>query len=160
MAIVVGQDEREWRGLQHRIEHELALVQVLALIAQGPHHAVVGPHEPADLGGNRVTLVSFDDDLASAGLAKVNVRLYGWTDADVLAIQVLADDGTGWASDWAAGVDHVVSVAPDYENLAAINLIDTEDWYDLLGGGVSLAVGARMELAPYQTVWISNLSPD
>ncbi|MEM7310764.1 MAG: S8 family serine peptidase [Planctomycetota bacterium] len=43
-------------------------------------------------------------------------------DADVLAIQVLADDGTGWITDWAAGVDHVVSVAPDYANLCAINL--------------------------------------
>ncbi len=53
-----------------------------------------------------------------------------------------------------------VSAETQSLDLAAINLIDTEDWYDLLGGGVSLAVGARMELAPYQTVWISNLSPE
>jgi sucrose phosphorylase len=44
-------------------------------------------------------------------------------------------------------------------NLADINLIDTESWQDLLSGRRFLSRVEQVELAPYQTVWITNL-PD
>ena len=47
-------------------------------------------------------------------------------DADILAIKVLKPDGlggsTGWASDWTAGVDYVVTHRPDYDALYIINM--------------------------------------
>lgn len=43
-------------------------------------------------------------------------------DADILAVKVLKSDGSGWLSDWAAGVDYVVSVHGNYDNLCVINM--------------------------------------
>jgi len=51
-------------------------------------------------------------------------------DTDILSIKVLYK-GTGYLSDWAAGVDHVVSVKDDYENLCAINMsLESYELYD------------------------------
>lgn len=41
-------------------------------------------------------------------------------------------------------------------SLADINLIDTEDWYDLIADNQLLVLDEVISLAPYQTVWISN----
>ncbi len=43
-------------------------------------------------------------------------------DADILAVKVLDSNNSGWLSDWAAGVDYVVSVKDDYDALCAINM--------------------------------------
>ena len=43
-------------------------------------------------------------------------------DTDILAIKILSADGSGWLSDWAAGVDYVVSVQADYGSLCAMNM--------------------------------------
>jgi subtilisin family serine protease len=43
-------------------------------------------------------------------------------DAGILAIKVLKANGSGWISDWAAGVDYVVAHKNDYFNLCAINM--------------------------------------
>lgn len=43
-------------------------------------------------------------------------------DANILAIQVLDSGGGGYVSDWAAGVDYVVSHKDDYDNLCIINM--------------------------------------
>jgi sucrose phosphorylase len=40
--------------------------------------------------------------------------------------------------------------------LSAINLIDTEDWLDLISGEQLRDRELQLELQPYQTVWISN----
>ncbi len=40
--------------------------------------------------------------------------------------------------------------------LADINLISGDNWHDLISGNVLKDIEADMELAPYQTVWISN----
>lgn len=40
--------------------------------------------------------------------------------------------------------------------LEVINLIDTEEWVDLISGGASVSRHQVMELRPYQTVWITN----
>ena len=50
-----------------------------------------------------------------------------------------------------------VSAAPQLLNLADINLIDTESWQDMLSGRHFLSRMEQIELAPYQTVWITNL---
>jgi sucrose phosphorylase len=39
---------------------------------------------------------------------------------------------------------------------ASINLIDTEQWYDLIGGAAIISGGEAIKLQPYQTLWISN----
>ena len=39
---------------------------------------------------------------------------------------------------------------------SAINLIDGEDWCDLLSGERIAPVGNAIRLAPYQCRWISN----
>jgi subtilisin family serine protease len=43
-------------------------------------------------------------------------------DADILAVQVIGPDGSGWISDFTAGIDYVVSVMDDYDDLCAINM--------------------------------------
>lgn len=40
--------------------------------------------------------------------------------------------------------------------LAEINLISTHSWCDLITGAPYLDIGQQLELAPYQTAWISN----
>jgi sucrose phosphorylase len=40
--------------------------------------------------------------------------------------------------------------------LSDINLIDTEDWVDLIGGAVFEHRDMELQLAPYQTLWITN----
>jgi sucrose phosphorylase len=42
-------------------------------------------------------------------------------------------------------------------NLADINLIGTDSWQDLISGEPYEDLGQQLRLAPYQTVWISNL---
>ena len=46
---LIGQHQRERRGLDHRIEHQLALVEALALDAQAIAEGVVGGHQLAHL---------------------------------------------------------------------------------------------------------------
>ena len=48
---------------------------------------------------------------------------------------------------------------PQVATLSDINLIETEDWQDLIGGEQYLSRDGLLQLAPYQTVWISN-APD
>jgi subtilisin family serine protease len=43
-------------------------------------------------------------------------------DTDILAIKVLGAGGSGWVSDWVAGINYVVSVAGNYDNLCAISM--------------------------------------
>ena len=43
--------------------------------------------------------------------------------------------------------------------LEAINLIDTEEWVDLIGAEEFVSRDQVVELQPYQTLWISN-APD
>jgi subtilisin family serine protease len=52
-------------------------------------------------------------------------------DADILAIKVLKKDGSGKISDWARGVDYVVTHQADYDNLCIINMSLGSD--DLFG---------------------------
>ena len=44
--------------------------------------------------------------------------------------------------------------------MSDINLIDTEDWYDLVSGQHVALDDQEIVLAPYQTVWLSNRRPD
>lgn len=44
--------------------------------------------------------------------------------------------------------------------LSDINLIDTEDWYDLISGQHIALDAEAIDLAPYQTVWLSNRRPE
>jgi sucrose phosphorylase len=43
-------------------------------------------------------------------------------------------------------------------NLSDINLIGNERWFDLIGDGVFSDSSGQLQLAPYQTVWITNYS--
>jgi sucrose phosphorylase len=43
--------------------------------------------------------------------------------------------------------------------LEAVNLIDTEEWMDLISGEQYLSREQVVELKPYQTLWITN-APD
>jgi sucrose phosphorylase len=52
-----------------------------------------------------------------------------------------------------------VSALEQTLNLADINLIDTDAWQDLLSGRPFQSRVEQLVLAPYQTVWITNL-PD
>ncbi|GAB3281466.1 sugar phosphorylase [Parahaliea aestuarii] len=52
-----------------------------------------------------------------------------------------------------------ISRAPQPLNLMDINLIDAHQWRDLISGEVYEHHDQQLELAPYQTLWISNL-PD
>ena len=75
----------------------------------------VGPGAEDDHGhGTHVAgIVTSGGQVAGVGVAP---------DAQVLAIKVLKADGSGWTSDWAAGIDHVVSVLGAHPGLALINL--------------------------------------
>ena len=41
-------------------------------------------------------------------------------------------------------------------NLSDINLIGTDNWRDLISGRDFTDLGERLELAPYQSLWLSN----
>jgi sucrose phosphorylase len=45
---------------------------------------------------------------------------------------------------------------PQVATLSDINLIETEEWQDLIGGEQYVSRDGLLQLAPYQTVWISN----
>ncbi len=49
-----------------------------------------------------------------------------------------------------------ISAEPQLLALSAINLIDTEDWLDLISGEQLQDREQQLELQPYQTVWITN----
>ncbi|MEP1472028.1 MAG: sugar phosphorylase [Halieaceae bacterium] len=49
-----------------------------------------------------------------------------------------------------------VTDQPQIAALSDINLIETESWQDLIGGESYAARDGLLNLAPYQTVWISN----
>ncbi len=49
-----------------------------------------------------------------------------------------------------------VTVEPQLLQLSAINLIDTQDWVDLVSGEPCQDRDQLMVLQPYQTVWITN----
>ena len=51
---------------------------------------------------------------------------------------------------------HNVSASPQTIPLVELNLIATESWRDLLSGQVFNDLDAELELAPYQSVWITN----
>ncbi|MEM1155895.1 MAG: sugar phosphorylase [Pseudomonadota bacterium] len=52
-----------------------------------------------------------------------------------------------------------VSLEVQHLDLSDVNLVDTDDWYDLLGGFEYESLGQQVDLKPYQTVWITNV-PD
>lgn len=52
-----------------------------------------------------------------------------------------------------------ISREPQPLNLMDINLIDSHQWMDLIGGEVYASRQQQLELRPYQTLWITNL-PD
>ncbi len=89
-------------------------------IAPGWYHFLdqgmtTGPGAEDDHGhGTNVSgIITSKGVVASVGVAP---------DANILAIKVLKSDGTGWVSDWAAGVDYVVDHNDDYANLRVINM--------------------------------------
>ena len=89
-------------------------------VAAGPWHFLnqggsQGPGAEDDNGhGTNVSgIVTSKGVVAPLGIAP---------DADILAVKVLDSNGSGWLSDWAAGVDYVVSVKNNYDNLCAINM--------------------------------------
>jgi sucrose phosphorylase len=41
--------------------------------------------------------------------------------------------------------------------MSDLNLIDTEDWFDLISGEKFGESNQIIDLSPYQTVWITNL---
>ena len=41
--------------------------------------------------------------------------------------------------------------------MSDLNLIDTEDWFDLISGNKYGETSQVIQLKPYQTVWITNL---
>lgn len=49
-----------------------------------------------------------------------------------------------------------VSNTPQIVNLAEVNLIDTDDWADLVTGTRLESLDDRVPLQPYQTCWLSN----
>jgi sucrose phosphorylase len=52
-----------------------------------------------------------------------------------------------------------ISCSPQSLDLSGVNLIDTEDWRELISGATIEGRDRVLELQPYQTVWISN-TPD
>ncbi|RLA49000.1 MAG: alpha-amylase [Gammaproteobacteria bacterium] len=52
-----------------------------------------------------------------------------------------------------------ISTEPQLLALSAVNLIDTEDWMDLISGEQLQDTEQQLELQPYQTMWITN-APD
>lgn len=53
-----------------------------------------------------------------------------------------------------------ISLETHHIPLSDINLIDTEDWYDLVSGQHIALDASEIVMAPYQTVWLSNRRPD
>lgn len=53
-----------------------------------------------------------------------------------------------------------ISLETHHIPLSDINLIDTEDWYDLVSGQHIALDAKEIVMAPYQTVWLSNRRPD
>lgn len=51
-----------------------------------------------------------------------------------------------------------ITSEPQTVNLADINLISTDDWSDLITGHEYTDLNQQLQLQPYQTVWISNVS--
>ena len=51
---------------------------------------------------------------------------------------------------------HNVSKSPQKLSLLEVNLISTDAWVDLIGGGPIADLDGEMTLAPYQTVWLTN----
>jgi sucrose phosphorylase len=51
-----------------------------------------------------------------------------------------------------------ISIKPQCIALADINLINTDEWYDLISGQAIEDGQLSLELAPYQTVWLSNVT--
>ena len=51
-----------------------------------------------------------------------------------------------------------ISCSPQSLDLSGVNLIDTEDWLELISGATIEGRDQVLELQPYQTVWISNTS--
>ena len=52
-----------------------------------------------------------------------------------------------------------ISNQPQIIPLVAINLIELDDWYDLISGDPITDLSGEIVLAPYQSVWLSNLKP-
>lgn len=67
-------------GLPTELGRTEAPFRVLVPAGEGDYRFVMYGH---GTGGNELD-DAFDSDLASRGIAKVNIRFYGWTDADVL----------------------------------------------------------------------------
>lgn len=53
-----------------------------------------------------------------------------------------------------------ISLETHHIPLSDINLIDTEDWYDLVSGQHIALDTKEIVMTPYQTVWLSNRRPD
>jgi sucrose phosphorylase len=51
---------------------------------------------------------------------------------------------------------HNLSKHPQDLQLTDINLVSTDDWTDLISGAPILTVGDGYQLAPYQSLWITN----
>lgn len=51
---------------------------------------------------------------------------------------------------------HNLSDEPQELSLSDLNLVSTDDWYDLISGHRFTDEGAVYRLAPYQSVWITN----
>jgi sucrose phosphorylase len=49
-----------------------------------------------------------------------------------------------------------VALTAQVINLSDINLINTDNWVDLISGETFADLDGQLTLAPYQTVWISN----
>ena len=49
-----------------------------------------------------------------------------------------------------------VTASSKYLNLNSINLIFSENWLDLLSGVMLTSATRGLQLAPYQTMWITN----
>ncbi len=41
-------------------------------------------------------------------------------------------------------------------NLRDINLINTDEWHDLISGRIYTNISELLKLQPYQVLWISN----
>lgn len=54
---------------------------------------------------------------------------------------------------------HNISTEPQSLRLTDINLIETEHWCDLISGERFVELDREIMLTPYQSVWISNITP-
>ena len=72
--------------------------------------------------------------------------------------------GNGLFGFWRQSMDRrqsifcISNVTDEWQSLAleAVNLTDTQEWADLIGGEMILSRNQVLELRPYQTVWIGN----